>query len=472
MKKLLTCMLLVLALTALCAAGLAAPRAGARAAADRDALAPATNFTLWGYTDRYLISWFNELHNADNSNNENWKEQFRLFVRTGNGAEWQDVTDQSICLWSHGGEIYTPATFSNGATVEVGIAARDAQGNLGEYVTTSFKYYTADCGPIKNLRAKMEDGKLKLAFDRYTGCANTKLQLSNYVMDLSWLDMPLNEIGEYDCFLGQGLGLNPKYNGWDSDFVNPDDLDGFRIHISCTMDNTANPASGRYYYPDGAYVEAEMRKGSDGKFHMYQNGELVDTTGADFDPDPVMGWDGKGLSYRLSGKNAYVVNNPAYLYYQTLDIPASFTYEGRTYKVVGIDDDAFKDVANLTGISIGKNVKTIGKNAFRGCTALKSVTGMAGVTKIGDSAFQNCKVLPKITLPAKVKTIGKNAFNGCKKLKTITIKTTKLTTKTVGANAFKGVYKKATVKVPAKKLKAYKSLLVKKGLPKTAKVKK
>ena len=71
-----------------------------------------------------------------------------------------------------------------------------------------------------------------------------------------------------------------------------------------------------------------------------------------------------------------------------------------------------------------------------------------------------------------MKTIGAKAFYKCAKLKSITIKTTKLTTKTVGANAFKGVYKKATVKVPAKKLKAYKTLLVKKGLPKTAKVKK
>ena len=81
--------------------------------------------------------------------------------------------------------------------------------------------------------------------------------------------------------------------------------------------------------------------------------------------------------------------------------------------------------------------------------------------------------LPGVNDPdAAIKTIGKTAFYKCAKLKTITIKTTKLTTKTVGKNAFKGVYKKATVKVPAKKLKAYKTLLVKKGLPKTAKVKK
>ena len=63
-------------------------------------------------------------------------------------------------------------------------------------------------------------------------------------------------------------------------------------------------------------------------------------------------------------------------------------------------------------------------------------------------------------------------FYKCAKLKSIVIKTTKLTTKNVGKNAFKGIYKKATIKVPAKKLKAYKTLLIKKGAPKTAKIKK
>ena len=94
------------------------------------------------------------------------------------------------------------------------------------------------------------------------------------------------------------------------------------------------------------------------------------------------------------------------------------------------------------------------------------------VTAIKASAFKGMKKLASVVVGKYVKTIGKSAFSKCAKLKTITIKTTKLTTKTVGANAFKGVYRKATVKVPAKKLKAYKTLLVKKGLPKTAKIKK
>ncbi|MBQ8197844.1 MAG: leucine-rich repeat protein, partial [Lachnospiraceae bacterium] len=68
--------------------------------------------------------------------------------------------------------------------------------------------------------------------------------------------------------------------------------------------------------------------------------------------------------------------------------------------------------------------------------------------------------------------IGANAFSGCKKLKNITIKTTKLKTKKVGANAFKNIKSNATIKVPKKKLKAYKSMLKKKGVGAKAKIKK
>ena len=71
-----------------------------------------------------------------------------------------------------------------------------------------------------------------------------------------------------------------------------------------------------------------------------------------------------------------------------------------------------------------------------------------------------------------VKTIGKNAFKNCKNLKKITIKTSKLTKSSVKANAFKGIYKKASVKVPKKKLKAYKKFLRKKGMGKKVKIRK
>ena len=86
------------------------------------------------------------------------------------------------------------------------------------------------------------------------------------------------------------------------------------------------------------------------------------------------------------------------------------------------------------------------------------------VTEIKANAFKNNKKLKKITIGKNIKKIGKNAFSGCKNLKTVNIKTTKLTKKTVGANAFKNINAKAKVTVPGSKLKAYKTILKARGI--------
>ena len=185
-------------------------------------------------------------------------------------------------------------------------------------------------------------------------------------------------------------------------------------------------------------------------------------------PEPVLVG---SIKYGISGSTAVAIG-PKSKNVKELIIPATVKVGNTTYKVTGIGADAFKGMKKLATVEIGKNVKIIGKNAFNGCVKLKKLTGMDGVTKIEASAFQNCKELPRIIIPAKVKDIGAKAFYGCAKLKTIIIKTKKLTATSVGEKAFKGVYKKATVQVPASKLKDYMKLLVKKGLPETAIVKK
>jgi len=76
-------------------------------------------------------------------------------------------------------------------------------------------------------------------------------------------------------------------------------------------------------------------------------------------------------------------------------------------------------------------------------------------------------VLTGITIGKKVTTIAKNAFSGCKKLKNITVKSKKL--KTVGKKAFKGIAADAVFKCPKVKLADYETLIRKAGAPKTAK---
>ena len=163
--------------------------------------------------------------------------------------------------------------------------------------------------------------------------------------------------------------------------------------------------------------------------------------------------------------------------------------DGITYKVTSIGSKAMQNNKNMTGLSIGANVKTIRANAFSGCSKLKKVSFGKNITVMEAGAFKGCAALKKITLPDSVKTIGANAFsgckkltaatigktsksklatigkrafNGCKKLNKVTVKSTKLNS--VGKQAFKGSKSGLTVKVPSKQFNKYKNFFKKAGL--------
>ena len=140
--------------------------------------------------------------------------------------------------------------------------------------------------------------------------------------------------------------------------------------------------------------------------------------------DPCVAYTGS------SGKQASII------------VPNTVTINGITYKVTSIAPGACKRNKKLKKVTIGTNVKEIGKKAFYGCTKLTTV---------------NCKskVLSKI---------GASVFQGDKKLTKITLKTTLLKkTSTVGKNAFKGTSAKLMIKVPSKVKKTYKKFFKKKG---------
>ena len=135
--------------------------------------------------------------------------------------------------------------------------------------------------------------------------------------------------------------------------------------------------------------------------------------------------------------------------------------KGATYKVTG----AKVKNPTVTYVKPKKNVKKVS------IPATITVKGVKyKVTAVSKNAFKNNKKVKQVTIDKNVKNIGKNAFYGCKNLKKVIIKTTKLTKKTVGKNAFKGIHKKATIKVPKKKLNAYKKLLKNSGMKKSVKV--
>ena len=89
--------------------------------------------------------------------------------------------------------------------------------------------------------------------------------------------------------------------------------------------------------------------------------------------------------------------------------------------VVSIGGAAFNNCINLTSVTIGNSVESIGENAFYDCQSLSSVTIGNSVETIGQAAFFNCTSLMSIVIPDSVTSIGNNAFTSCTSLASVTI---------------------------------------------------
>lgn len=143
---------------------------------------------------------------------------------------------------------------------------------------------------------------------------------------------------------------------------------------------------------------------------------------------------------------------------ETIVIPSTVTYKNEEYKVVGIEEKAFKKHEKLKNITIPNSIKGIREDAFYGCSNLSAVyisdlsawckiyfwdykanplcyaknlylngekvTDLVipnDVTEIKYSAFRDCTGLTSVTIPNSVTSIGGSAFHGCTSLTSITI---------------------------------------------------
>ena len=85
-----------------------------------------------------------------------------------------------------------------------------------------------------------------------------------------------------------------------------------------------------------------------------------------------------------------------------------------------IEKEAFLCCYKLKNIQFGKGVETIGDSAFYSSHSLSGALNLPdGIKKIGAYAFFDSGV-QSVTIGKNVKSIGKNAFNGCKKLTELT----------------------------------------------------
>ena len=90
-------------------------------------------------------------------------------------------------------------------------------------------------------------------------------------------------------------------------------------------------------------------------------------------------------------------------------------------EVKAIGKDAFRDMGWVQSITIPDSVSEIGEGAFYGAISAESILLSENLYEIGSSAFYGCRNVKNVRLPLGLKIIGGFAFADCVKLEGISI---------------------------------------------------
>ena len=144
-----------------------------------------------------------------------------------------------------------------------------------------------------------------------------------------------------------------------------------------------------------------------------------------------------GLYYNILDADAKTVEvtsgGDGVTYSVTVDVPRSVAFDGITYMVKGIGENAFNNHYEIHALSIADGIETIADRAVASCpnlselrlpSTLKSIGVRAfdythiknpvlpeGLESIGNYAFSSCYNLTKVTLPSTLTSFGGNIFN-------------------------------------------------------------
>lgn len=129
--------------------------------------------------------------------------------------------------------------------------------------------------------------------------------------------------------------------------------------------------------------------------------------------DPPDGINIGDYYYKFSGREATVIGH---IDTQSLSnpIPDTVRYNGNTYTVTAIEDNAFKGTWGCHFTSLPSKLTYIGNSAFEGPGYLDISSLPSGVTYIGDNAFANRTLdrMHQLALPLNLSYMGDNALPG------------------------------------------------------------
>ena len=82
-----------------------------------------------------------------------------------------------------------------------------------------------------------------------------------------------------------------------------------------------------------------------------------------------------------------------------------------------VAESVFAGDKSVKSVTFGSNVRTVGANAFGGCTGLQSVSFSVSASDIaiGDHAFTGCTALTEIDLSGSVTAIGRARFTAARR---------------------------------------------------------
>lgn len=86
-----------------------------------------------------------------------------------------------------------------------------------------------------------------------------------------------------------------------------------------------------------------------------------------------------GNTYKITSDGKVSLNS-AKKNIKSITIPAAIKISEKTFKVVSIGKNAFKNNKKLVSVTIGKNITKVESNAFKGCTKLTKVKFASGIS--------------------------------------------------------------------------------------------
>jgi len=102
------------------------------------------------------------------------------------------------------------------------------------------------------------------------------------------------------------------------------------------------------------------------------------------------------IKYEVAyGDNVAIIGNEIKVP-EDITIPDEVVYQGRNFKIIGIESNAFRDCEFMTAIDISSEIKFIGEKAFMNCSALNEISIPGSCLSIGMDAFNGCTSLKKI----------------------------------------------------------------------------